>query len=66
MHGVQAGCDDTIATIGEEDPPHTRETERQTRAVLQIALKKAARTISEFCFVGSHWVDSDADACPAA
>jgi hypothetical protein len=42
MHGVQAGCDDTIAAIGEGDPPHTRETERQTSAVLQIMLKKAA------------------------
>ena len=40
-HGVQAGFDDTIGTIGEEDPPHhAREgtLERQTRAVLQLSL----------------------------
>jgi hypothetical protein len=40
-HGVQAGFDGTIATLGEEDPPnHARDgmLERQTRAVLQIIL----------------------------
>jgi hypothetical protein len=43
-HGVHAGFDDTIATIGEEDPPYHASAardgtlERQTRAVLQITL----------------------------
>jgi predicted anti-sigma-YlaC factor YlaD len=40
MHGVQAGCDDTIAAIGEEDPPHTREMERGNGRDMQIILKK--------------------------
>ena len=53
-------------TIGEKDPPDTRETERQTRAVLQIMLKKQHERYWVFVFASSHWVDSGADACPAA